>query len=950
MEKYDHTRIEKKWQKEWENASLFKTDRSKGKKEKFYLLDMFPYPSASGLHMGHTEQAAATDALYRFYRMQGKQVLHPQGFDSFGLPAENFAIKTGTPPQQSTDTAIASFKKQMNDLGLAYDFTGNVTTSEPHYYKWTQWIFGTFFEHDLVYKKTSLVNWCPSCNTVIANEQVVNGECERCGSVIEQKETPGYFFKITDFADELIEDLDTVDWPKHTIKNQRNWIGKSEGATIQFPVVGEKEMQIEAFTTRPDTLFGATYMVLAPEHPLITSLRKKIQNIAEVDAYIKTARNKTELERMEDREKTGVCLEGIQAVNPARKKAGMDGAEIPIYISDYVLASYGTGAIMAVPAHDERDYAFAKKFNIAIQQVVVPCKDDSFNPPQEGFEEVKRDTVIVHLRDTSTGKYALLDWHGTLEGISTAVMGGVEKGQTPEEAALTEIKEETAIPNAKIVKKLSWITAAKYCASHKKQNRCAHSYVFMAEVENLKQQGEIPEKEMRMHTLVWEDKNKVLSHLTPFHQKQVWELLNEETALTEPGYLINSGLFDEMSSEKAKQAITDYVGGTPTATYRLRDWSISRQRYWGCPIPIVYSPEGKAQFVGEENLPWRLPEDVDFVPTGKAPLAQSKELKDRVEKLFGKGWTPEYDTMDTFVDSSWYFLRYPDPENDTAFASKDMLKHWMPVDLYIGGAEHTYMHLLFARFFVKAMKRMGLLDFDEPFKKLRHQGMVNDAEGKKMSKSKGNVVNPDDMVKRFGADATRAYMLFAGPLEDDIAWDENHIVGLYRFLEKVWKLQDICSDTENSQGRKRVHKAVAKVTADLETLHFNTAIAELMKCVNDIQAIGTIHTADYEILLKLLSPFAPHVSEELFAGVRTDAKFIIEHEWPAFDPSLIVDDVITLAVQVNGKKRGEIDVAPDATQDTVEQLARDDEKVSKWLKGDVKKVVYVPSKILNFVL
>lgn len=799
MKKYDHTYIEKKWQEKWDKANLFKTDRTDTSKEPYYLLDMFPYPSASGLHMGHTEQAAATDALYRFYRMQGKNVLHPQGFDSFGLPAENYAIKTGTPPQQSTDEAIVSFKRQMNSLGLAYDFTGDVTTSEPHYYKWTQWIFGTFFENDLVYKKTSLVNWCPSCNTVIANEQVVNGECERCGSTIEQKETPGYFFKITDFADELIEDLDTVDWPEHTIKNQRNWIGKSEGATIQFNVVGEQDTQIEVFTTRPDTLFGATYMVLAPEHPLITSLKEKIQNIDEVETYIETARNKTELERMEDREKTGVLLEGVQAINPAREKAGIDEAEIPIFISDYVLASYGTGAIMAVPAHDERDYAFAKKFDLPIVEVISG--------------------------------------------------GDVE--------------------------------IAAYIGD---------------------------------------------------------------------GTLVNSDTFNDMTVTEAKQAITDYVNGTPTATYRLRDWSISRQRYWGCPIPIVYSPHGEARFVGEENLPWLLPEDVDFVPTGDAPLTQSKELQERVERLFGKGWTPEYDTMDTFVDSAWYFLRYPDPENDTMFASPEMLQKWMPVDLYIGGAEHTYMHLLYARFFVKAMKRMGLLAFDEPFKKLRHQGMVNDAEGKKMSKSKGNVVTPDDMVERFGADATRSYMLFAGPLEDDIAWDENHIVGLYRFLEKVWKLQDICTDTEHLQGKKRIHKAVAKVTADLEALHFNTAIAELMKCVNDIQEIGAIHITDYQTLLKLLSPFAPHVSEELFATMCADTGFIIEHEWPVFDPSLTVDDIITLAVQVNGKVRGSITVAPDAKQHEAEALAKEQENVTKWLEGGIQKVIYVPGKILNFVV
>lgn len=798
MQKYDHTLIEKKWQKKWQDADLFKTDREDGSRETFYLLDMFPYPSASGLHMGHTEQAAATDTLYRFLRMNGKNVLHPQGFDSFGLPAENYAIKTGTPPKKSTDEAIESFKEQMARLGLAYDFTGNVTTSEPGYYKWTQWIFGKFFEHDLVYKKKSLVNWCPSCNTVIANEQVLDGKCERCDAQIEQKDVPGFFFKITAFADQLIEDLDTVDWPEHTVKNQKNWIGKSEGAYLTFPIAEHPDKDLRVFTTRPDTIFGATYMVLAPEHPIVSELKDSIENYDEVEEYVHSARQKTELQRLEDKEKTGVLLKGVQAVNPARKKAGMEKETIPIFISDYVLAGYGTGAIMAVPAHDERDYAFAQKYSLPIIEVIS---------------------------------------------------GG-------------DVDTE---------------------------------------------------------------------------------------AYTGDGTLVNSDSFDGMTVNEAKDAITEYIGGEKAANYRLRDWSISRQRYWGCPIPIVYSPEGKATYVGDENLPWLLPEDVDFVPTGEAPLSQSKELRERVENLFGKGWTPEYDTMDTFVDSSWYFLRYPDPENDESFASTEALKRWMPVDLYIGGAEHTYMHLLFARFFTKAMQQMGLLDFSEPFKKLRHQGMVNDAEGKKMSKSKGNVVNPDEMVERFGADATRMYMLFAGPLEDDISWDENHIVGLYRFLEKVWRLQEILSEEKSNTVEKRIHKMIKKVEADTEALNFNTAVAEMMKCVNDIHSEGVITKADYLTFLTTLSPYAPHITEELHELAEGEG-FFIEKTWPQYDESLTVDEVITLAVQVNGKKRGEISIPPNASQEDAENLAHSQKNVTKWLEGGVKKVIYVPGKILNFVV
>ena len=797
MEGYNHKKIEQKWQKRWAEENLFKTDKKDNSKEKFYILDMFPYPSGSGLHMGHTEQAAATDTLYRFHQMNGKNVLHPQGFDSFGLPAENYAIKTNIHPKESTDTAIKTFKEQMASLGLAYDFTGDVTTSNPSYYKWTQWIFGKFFENELVYKKVSTVNWCSSCNTVIANEQVIDGRCERCDTGIEQKEVPGFFFKITDFAEDLINDLDKVDWPEHTIKNQRNWIGRSEGAYIDFKIKGT-DSNIKVFTTRPDTIFGATYMVLAPEHSLVKELKEKIENYDKVSKYVDSTTKKTELERMEGKEKTGVELKGIKVINPARKKSQMDKTEIPVYISDYVLAGYGTGAIMAVPAHDERDYEFAQKFSIPITEVIS---------------------------------------------------GG-------------DIIKEAFVGN---------------------------------------------------------------------------------------GGLVNSGKFSGMEVAEAKKAISKFVEGKISSNYRLRDWSISRQRYWGCPIPIVYSPEGKAKFVGEKNLPWLLPDDVDFVPTGEAPLTKSKELKERVEKLFGKGWTPEFDTMDTFVDSSWYFLRYPDSENNKEFSSAEMLKKWMPVDLYIGGAEHTYMHLLYARFFVKAMKKMGLLDFDEPFKKLRHQGMVNDKSGKKMSKSKGNVVTPDDMIEKFGADSTRMYMLFASPLEDDTLWNETNIVGLYRFLEKVWKQSEKIIDSENIEAKKIIHKTIKKVGLDTENLCFNTAIAEMMKCINFISKQETVNKEDFLSFLKILSPYAPHFSDELYEKLGGKDS-LIKQTWPKYDESLVVDDLITLGVQVNGKKRCEIEISPKAPQEEAEQLAKECVSLNKWIEGGIKKVVYIPGRILNFVV
>ncbi len=808
MKKYSHKEIEQKIQEEWKKAEVFKTDFENNNKEKFYLLDMFPYPSGDGLHMGHTEQTTITDTLYRFKRMKGQNVLHPQGFDSFGLPAENYAVKTGIPPAETIEKTTQRFREQMDNLGLAYDFFDNsVITSKPEYYKWTQWLFGKFFKNDLVYKKSAKANFCPTCQTVIANEQVENGKCERCKTEVEQKDIPSWMFRITDFADDLIwtDEQKNINWPEYTKKNQNVWIGKSEGAKIKFPVKfngNYLDKEIEVFTTRPDTLFGATYMVLAPEHPLVQEFLQEdlIKNPDEIREYIKETKKKSERDRLENKEKTGVELKGVLATNPARERSGMnDMVDIPIFIADYVLSSYGTGAIMAVPAHDERDFEFAKKFGIEIKEVI-------------------------------TGK--------------------------------------------------------------KKENE------------------------------------EIFSGL---------------------GILKNSGEFDGMTSEEAKKKITEFVGGELTSTYRLRDWSISRQRYWGTPIPIVYDPEGKAHYVGDKNLPWTLPTDVDFVPTGKAPLAKSKELKERVERIFGEGWTPEVDTMDTFVDSSWYFFRYPDPQNDQEFANQERLKKWMPVDLYIGGAEHTYMHLLYARFFAHAMYKMNLVNFKEPFLKLRHQGMILDKNGVKMSKSKGNVVNPDEMVERFGADATRAYMLFAGPIEDDKMWNEDNIVGIYRFIEKVWRQQEKLSDDENLIFKKELHRTIKKVSTDTEDLKFNTAISEMMKLMNFADKQEKINKADYLEFIKILSPFTPHVAEEIWKEQGGDG-FLIEKNWPQFDEDLAKVEKIKLGVQVNGKRRGEIEISPEADENEVVELSKENLEIARWLEGEIVKVIYVPGRILNLIV
>ena len=844
MKKYNHQKIEKKWQDTWFKEGASKINKDDKDKKKFYILDMFPYPSGTGLHMGHTESYTASDVIYRFKKLQGFNVLHPQGFDSFGLPAENYAIKTGISPIKTTRDNMENYIRQMKSLGLAYDFNEQAVTSSPEYYKWTQWIFGEFYKNGLVYKKTSKTNWCPSCQTVIANEQVVDGKCERCGTEIEQKEVPGWFFKITDFAEELINDLDKVDWPEYTKKNQKNWIGRSEGATVlfemkisnkngisnfQFPISNQDSISnekkskqfIEIFTTRVDTIFGCTYLVVAPEHEILKDIKDE-----KVLEYLEKAKNKTEMERVEAKEKTGVKIEGLMAINP------FNGEEVPIFVADYVIGSYGTGAVMAVPAHDERDWEFAKNHGLDIKISILPY-------------------------------------------------GG-----------------STSLENDNVEK---------------------------------------------------------------INKEEIEKIINSR-AFIEYGYLVNSGDFTGMKSHRAKNEMTTWLEennlGKKQINYRLRDWSISRQRYWGCPIPIVYSPEGEPHLIPEKYLPWKLPEDVDFVPTGVSPLAKSEELKKRVEDIFGEGWTPEYDTMDTFVDSSWYFLRYPDAHNKKDFCSKERLNHWLPVDVYIGGAEHTYMHLLFARFFTKALCKLGYLDFDEPFLKLRHQGMVLDKDGNKMSKSKGNVINPDDMVERFGADAVRTYMLFVAPLEDAVMWNENNIVGVVRFLEKVWKifqekeLVDCGGGCDNIPKELPIilHKTIKKVTEDIETFNFNTAISQMMIFVNEFSKHNQVPKAAMEKFLILLAPFAPHMTEEIWQSLGNE-KSIFEEKWPEYDEELTKDDEIELVIQVNGKVRDKIKVSIEISEEEAKKIALESEKVKKYTEEkEIRKIIYVKGKLVSIVI
>ncbi|MCF7815987.1 MAG: class I tRNA ligase family protein [Candidatus Pacebacteria bacterium] len=941
--KFEHKEIEKKWQKIWKESGIYNVGTRDLSREKEYVLVEWPYPSGN-LHIGHWFAFAVVDIYVRAHRMQGKQVLFPMGFDAFGLPAENAAIKRNLDPRAWTESNIVHMREQLEQMGNAFSWDKTTSSTDEEYFEWTQWIFTRFFEKDIAFRGEATVNWCPGCNTVIANEQVLSdGTCERSGDVVDKRSMMQWMLKITDYADRLINDLEPLDWPDHIKESQKQWIGRSSGAEIPFTLSTGDVLSV--FTTRPDTLYGATYLVLAPEHDFIIRSKNKIQNWESVIRYSQEASQKDDIARLKsEKEKTGIKLEGITATNPA------NGEEIPVFIADYVLKGYGTGIIMAVPAHDERDYAFATKFNLPIKQVVVPCANDSHNPPKNDYGEVKRDTIIVHLRNKSTGKFALLNWHESLEGITTAIMGGIEQGQTAEEAVINEINEEAGLKNIKIIHRLPWVTAARYCASHKNENRCAHSFAFIAEVENLNNQEITSQHEQNLHSLMWVEESEVLDLLTPDHQKQVWKMLHSNEVATAPGYLMNSEEFDGMNSEEAKVAITEKVGGKMKNTYRLRDWSIGRQRYWGVPIPIVYDPEGKPHVIPKEYLPWKLPTDVDFKPTGEAPLAKSSELKERVESIFGKGWTPEVETMDTFVDSSWYFFRYLDAHNTDLFSSKEKQNEWMPIDIYFGGSEHNTMHLLYSRFFTKVLYDLGLSAVDEPYKKRINRGLVLGPDGNKMSKSKGNVIDPDEQVSRLGADTVKMYLAFMGPYGEmaDYPWDMGGIVGLRRFLERAYGLSEHITESNSLETARLLHKTIDKITRDIEQYKFNTAISALMIFINAVEKIG-ISNNDYTIFLKLLAPFAPHLSEELWSAIGNKGS-IHQSQWPVAEEKFLLEETATIGVQINGKMRGSITVAYDADEASVVTALTSSDEYSAKIHSEIARVIYIKNKLINIIL
>jgi leucyl-tRNA synthetase len=793
MEKYNHKEIEKKWREDWKKKSLYKTKNDAKNRE--YILVEFPYPSGN-LHVGHWYAFAVTDIYARYRKMIGKNVLFPIGFDSFGLPAENAAIKNNVNPREWTNSNIATMEKQLESMGAMFDWDRKVATSDPNYYKWTQWLFIQLFNAGLVEKKTTLVNWDPVDKTVLANEQVsADGIADRSGAKVEKKELEQWSIKITNYAEKLLEGLEGLDWPEHIKEAQKNWIGKSKGAYLTFPILNS-EKEIKVFTTRPDTTFGITYLVLAPENKIIDEFKDRISNWNEIEEYRKKSGAKTELQRIQEaKEKTGVKIEGLTAKHPALDK------ELPIFISDYVIASYGTGAVMAVPAHDERDYEFARKFDLPIKEVI--------------------------------------------------------KG------------------------------------------------------------GNILEGAYEGH-----------------------------------GEIVNSEKYNGMDSKEALSAITEDLG-EETTTYKIRDWSVSRQRYWGCPIPVVHCEKCGIVPVDEKDLPVKLPDLDDFTPSddGKSPLSKKEDwVKTKCPKC-GGDCLRETDTLDTFIDSSWYFMRYLDPNNEKEFCSKEKQKNWMPVDFYSGGSEHTTMHLLYSRFFQKALFDLGLVEDSEPYVYRNNRGLILGEDGNKMSKSKGNVIDPDSLVEKLGADTVRAYLAFIGPYNEagSYPWDPNGVVGTRRFIERVVALGEKVGKSDSEEVIKLLHKTIKGVGEDMQALKFNTAISKMM-VLSNLMEKDDFSKETYKILIQLFAPVAPYVCEELWSQ-QGEKESVHASKWPEFDENKTKDKEIQLVVQVNGKFRQRLKIEAGLADEEVKKTVKNAHEMKKWISGKkIRKTIYIKDRLLNFVV
>jgi leucyl-tRNA synthetase len=1125
MKQYDHKKIEKKWQTYWAKKGVYAT-KDVSKKPKQYVLDMFPYPSGEGLHVGHPKGYIATDVYSRMSRMQGKEVLHPMGWDAFGLPAENYAIKNKIHPRKAVEKNIKRFKEQLKMIGLDYDWKRELNTTDPQFYKWTQWIFLKLYEKGLAYESNEPINWCPTCQTGLSNEDLEGNACERCGTIVEKRPMRQWVLKITEYADRMLEDLKLLpEWQEHIKESQRNWIGKSEGAEIDFPLkianekmnrvillhgkggspdgdflrwakgeleksgytvdipalpntnepddieqaeyikkncvidentilaghsagglaamrllettkagrllliatpfsenfldgkkrqtvarslargydfekirsnvkgvialydtsdpvipISDGEMYaqkfggylikikavdghfnaakepdvlmairptIRVFTTRPDTLYGATFLILSPEHPWVTlAIRDDhkgvLKNQEVVRNYVKRAAEKTEIERQENKDKTGVRLEGVEAINPA------SGEKIPVYVADYVLAGYGTGAIMAVPSHDERDFEFANKFNLPIRQVIAPVVrattgGDAVRPDVE-FKP--RDAVMGIIKHWEKDEYLCISWKNA--EMRTFPSGGIEHNEKPEETVVREIQEETGYQNVVVDKQLGGFEYIEFYHQIKKTNVRARFRYFLGHLED-GEHKEVATEESAMHEVVWKPREELRSYVTLKEKDRILGILDgkPEEAHIEFGILVNSGPFNGLLVEEAKEQITNQFGRKKT-TYKIRDWVFSRQRYWGEPIPVIHCPKDGVVPVPEKDLPVKLPDVKNYKPTGtgESPLAAIKKWVN-VKCPVCKGPAKrETNTMPQWAGSSWYYLRYMDPKNKKALVDKKKEKYWAPVDLYVGGAEHATRHLIYARFWHKFLYDIGAVSTLEPFTRLISVGLIQAEDGRKMSKRFGNVINPDDIVKLYGADTLRVYEMFMGPFTDAIAWNTNSMIGARRFLERIWRMQEKVSKTQSENAEKLLHRTIKKVGEDIRAFKFNTAISTMMIFVNAAEKEG-ITKQQFKTFLQLLAPFAPHIAEDIWQSMG-NKKSIHISPWPTYEKKYLEDETVTFVVQINGKVRAQVEMPANATESEVQTAA--EPLAKEWLKTRILKVVFVPKRLINFVV
>ncbi len=934
---YNFKDIEEKWQKKWEEEGIynFKDDPNK---EKLYCLEMFSYPSGAKLHLGHWYNFGVADTWARYKRMQGYNVFEPMGFDAFGLPAENYAIKTGIHPRISTEKNIDTMEHQLRKMGAMFDWSHEIVTCREDYYKWTQWMFLQLYKNGLAYKKEAPVNWCDKCKTVLANEQVISGECERCGTTVIRKNMSQWFFKITKYAEELLQDLDKLDWPEKTKILQTNWIGKSEGAYVGFKVDGTDE-KFTVFTTRCDTLFGATYCVLSPEHELVDKITTPDKK-EEVEKYKLEASKQSEIERTSTtKEKTGVFI-GAYAINPINNK------KIPIYISDYVLSSYGTGAIMAVPAHDERDYEFAKKFNIDIIQVL----EEVTGTPHE--DESHKDSIVAVVYDEKNDKYLTINWHD--KGGRLFIGGTRKDGESPLECATREIREETGYDDIEFVRETFKINHHYYAYNKDKHFEIESTGLLF----KLKSDHRIDQNldEDEVFDVEWVSKDIIDNEIKDeLHLKTFAYTLND-TAMEGDGVHINSGFLDGLNKENAIKKMGEYLKennlGELTTTYKLRDWLVSRQRYWGAPIPVVYCDDCGIVPVPEKDLPVVLPDDVEFTPDGESPLKKCESFVKCTCPKCGKEAKREVDTLDTFVCSSWYYLRYPDNLNSNEPFNKELINKMLPVDKYIGGIEHACMHLLYARFFTKALRDMGYLNFDEPFTSLVHQGLILGPDGEKMSKSKGNTVSPDEYVEEYGADVLRGYLMFGFNYVEGGPWSDDGIKSIDKFYQRIGRVVDLITedDTRYSDIDKVLNNTIKSINEDIERFQFNTCIARIMEYTNALSKLDKIPRYYIEQLLLVLAPFAPHISEELWNKIGNEFS-IHNQKYPEINTDIKEDENIEVVVQINGKVRGKVTVPSDISPEDIKVKVREIENVKKYLEGsEIVKEIYIPKKLVSIVI